>query len=160
PTAERPVVHAFVLALRPVPNVPEMNRYQSTLNRQLENALRQVALEDLREQGQDVEPHRHARRLSPQDTPSRTPRQNGSIGGSHLKSSLGVSPLTFVGQGVSCEDALRNYAFAGVSAGAAACCSNLAMYFLSRTATFSDGWAPTLIQYLIRSGFSFTRSSV
>src|SRR5262249_50838485 len=46
------------------------------------------------------------------------------------------------------------------TAGCAACCSNLAMYFLNSTAHFSDGLAPTPIQYLTRSGFNCTRASV
>src|SRR5207244_12251156 len=66
--------------------------------------------------------------------------------------------------------AFRNQAWTGggvsagaVGAGAAAwtaACSHLAMYFFRKTATFSDGWAPTDSQYLIRSGLSRTRSSV
>src|SRR5262245_7278919 len=55
---ERPVVHALVLALRPVADVPHIDLDQAALERELQDALRQVALEDVREQGQHIASHR------------------------------------------------------------------------------------------------------
>src|SRR5262245_3182041 len=92
---------------------------------------------------------------------SRLPLRTSASGDGAVPRALaGRASGSFVGQawaggGVS--------AGAGAAAGAAAwaaACSHLAMYFLKNTATFSDGWAPTDSQYLIRSGSRRTRSSV
>ena len=100
--AERPVIDALVLALRPVADVPQVNLDQPVLKRQFQQALRQIALENLRKQGQHIEAH-------------------------------GDQAVGAVGS-------------AGVGGAAAACFCIFLRYFLSSTATFSDGSAPTLDQ--------------
>src|SRR5262249_50273786 len=55
--AEGPIVHAFVLARRPVAEVPQVNLDQPRLDRPLPQALGQGARGDLWEQGQHVEAH-------------------------------------------------------------------------------------------------------
>src|SRR5439155_8648684 len=57
PAAERPIVHLVVLVLGPIADVPEVDFHQATVQRQLEQALGQVALEDFWEQGKDIEAH-------------------------------------------------------------------------------------------------------
>src|SRR5262249_43814277 len=99
---------------RPVAEIPALDLDQAALLSQFQQALPEIAVEDLGEQRQDVEAEgrRHA---------------------------LGC---------------------AAWAASAAACSSAFFMYFLKSTAHFSDGSAPTPIQYLMRSGRSFTRLSV
>src|SRR5262245_36773221 len=67
---------------------------------------------------------------------------------------------SFVGQAWAGGGVSGGGAAAAGAAAWVAACSHLVMYFLRNTATFSDGWAPTDSQYLIRSGLSRTRSSV
>jgi len=71
-------------------------------------------------------------------------------------------PLNKSGNRVSTSKRIGQAVGAGPAGEAAVAdaCSNLARYFLRKTATLSDGKAPTLSQYLMRSGLSRTRSSV
>lgn len=55
--AEGPVVDALVLALGPVADVPQMNLDQAVIEGELQEALAEVAVKDLREQGEDVKSH-------------------------------------------------------------------------------------------------------
>jgi hypothetical protein len=61
PAAEGAVVDALVLALGPVADVPQVDTDQVFVQRELEKALRQIALEQVREQGKHIEAHEQIR---------------------------------------------------------------------------------------------------
>jgi len=56
-TAIRLVVYRFPLVGRPVPKIPQLDIHQTAFDRQLQQALAEVALEDFRKNCQHVEPH-------------------------------------------------------------------------------------------------------
>src|SRR5262245_9021782 len=152
PAAEGAVVNALVLARRPIADVPQVNLDELLFQGQLQKALGKIALKDLREQGQHIKAHA---------------RSDCKRGASASEDDAQASPvLGGLTPPARLDRRVQAWAGGGVSAGAAgaaawaAACSHLARYFFRNTATFSDGRAPTDSQYLIRAGFSRTRSSV
>ena len=154
PAAKRPIVDRTMAIGGPVANVVQMDLDQAALDRQLQQALTHVSVENLGKQGQDVETHRRALlvaagfgcRLGLRCLGARLAAAGSSAGASFFRGA---------GLGKSVRGSGRRRDWATRSS-ARCCCSRCvpsAPYFLISALTLSLGEAPTLSQYWIRSLF-------